>query len=584
MNSFFSRLCGCGTGFVWIAFLVLGTTISLVDSRQGLACPFCSAESQTLSEETQAADVVVLAKLLKEAEPTEDANRALGEYDPNAGAATFEVIEVLRGGDALTGVKEIQAVYFGDFDRERVFLVSGVSTERIDWMTPLPLSPTSVDYVRKLGEVPATGAERLEFFQEYLENDDPLLAQDAYDEFARAPYADVQALGPKMQHDRLVKWISDPEISPSRRRLYLTMLGVCGTKDDLPLLESLIKSDFKAMKPHLQQAVQTSVGMSGPIGLPLWVDLVDQDERRKKLGLDALVACYLTLGGPDGLDLIDDRFLKNPDTEYTYIYSTIMALRFHGEEPSSKLPRERLLASMRLLLDNPEFADQVIPDLARWEDWSVLDRLVSMFKSSDKNGYVRQPVVTYLTVASEQPGELGKRAQTALTELEQLDPEGVKQARSLMAFGALGRARASTPAATADATKPSTEAADSPAVPADATVGLAASPAEIQEAESANPADFADPEVFTQDEIADDERDTDTNAVEAVESNADTSTKSEPVSTPASPVSAAPQPSAVPVPSTSTAELNSFLAIGVPLAAAALLMGIYWMILRIGAV
>ena len=35
-----------------------------------------------------------------------------------------------------------------------------------------------------------SGADRLAFFQEYLEHEDPLLAQDAYDEFARAPYAD----------------------------------------------------------------------------------------------------------------------------------------------------------------------------------------------------------------------------------------------------------------------------------------------------------------------------------------------------------------------------------------------------------
>jgi hypothetical protein len=32
------------------------------------------------------------------------------------------------------------------------------------------------------------------------------------------------------------------------------------------------------------------------------------------------------------------------------------------------------------------------------------------------------------------------------------------------------------------------------------------------------------------------------------------------------------------------AELNSFLAVGVPLAAAALLMVVYWFILRLGAV
>ncbi len=59
------------------------------------------------------------------------------------------------------------------------------------------------------------------------------------------------SLKPKMQHDRIVKWVADPEVSPSRRRLYLTMLGVCGTKADVPMLEAMITSDFDAMKPAL---------------------------------------------------------------------------------------------------------------------------------------------------------------------------------------------------------------------------------------------------------------------------------------------------------------------------------------------
>ena len=92
---------------------------------------------------------------------------------------------------------------------------------------------------------------------------------------------------------------------------------------------------------------------------------------------------------------------------------------------------------------NPDFADQVILDLSRWEDWSVLDQMVEMFKKSDEKGYVRQPVVSYLTVASEQQGDVGTRAKAAMAELEKLDPETVKTARSLMAFGALGRARGS---------------------------------------------------------------------------------------------------------------------------------------------
>ncbi len=116
------------------------------------------------------------------------------------------------------------------------------------------------------------------------------------------------------------------------------MLGVCGSEKDLPMLKALIASDFQKMKPYLEQLVSCGVAMGGPSGLGVLVDLVDQDERRKKLGLDAMVACYLTLGGPEELDLIDSRFLKNPKTEYTYFYSTIMALRFHGEEKSSPVP------------------------------------------------------------------------------------------------------------------------------------------------------------------------------------------------------------------------------------------------------
>jgi hypothetical protein len=548
----------------------------LLASAAGVsACPFCSAESQTLTEETQSADAVVLAKLLKEAEPSDASDADFAADGSDLGTATFQIVEILEGQDLLTGVKEIQVVFFGEPDREQVFLVSGIGTDRIDWTTPLPLSTAAVDYVRRLESVPATGVDRLAFFQDYLENDDPLLAQDAYDEFARAPYSDVIALKPQMQHDRLVSWINDPEISPSRRRLYLTMLGVCGTASDLPMLEALLKSDFQSMKPHFEQIVQSALALGAPVGLSAWLDLIEQDERRKKQGLDALVACYLALRRADGLDLIDERFLKNPGTEYTYIYSTIMALRFHGEEPTSMIPRERLLASMRLLLDNPEFADQVIPDLARWEDWSVLDRLVSMFKSSDKNGYVRQPVVTYLTVASEQPGEVGTKAQSALAELEQLDPEGVKQARSLMAFGALGRARAGTPGGVAsDQAAAGTTAAAAPAA-TERTDEFTASADEIQAGQQATPGDFPNPADFS--EQASPNASSESSAEPQEQASKGVVPSSDSASVPKAPAFPAAEAASPPA-------VNGLLLVGVPLGATVLLMGIYWMILRVGAV
>jgi hypothetical protein len=388
------------------AIVFAAIAVILFNGPAVLACPFCSVESQTLSEETAAADAVVLARQIAEAKPIEATD------DPNSGTAKFEVIEVLRGKEVVGDAKQIDVVHFGEFDRERVYLVMGLGAETPDWTTPLPLSKAADEYVRKLATLPPSGAERLAFFQEYLEHEDPLLAQDAYDEFARASYEDVIALAPQMHHDRLVNWISDLEISPSRRRLYFTMLGTCGSKDDLPLLESLIVSNFDAVEPQLKQSLYSGLALGGPLSLPVWLDVVEQQERQKKLGLDALVACYLTLRGGDGLDLIDERFLKDPKTDYTQVYSTIMALRFHGDQETGVLPKERLLKSMRLLLDNPDFADQVVLDLSRWEDWSVMERLVEMFKASKDKAYIRQPVVTYLTVAGDQPGDVGLRAQS----------------------------------------------------------------------------------------------------------------------------------------------------------------------------
>jgi hypothetical protein len=534
--------------------------VLFADTASTLACPFCSVESQTLSEETAAADAVVLAKLVDEAAPVSDA------ADPNSGTAKFEVIEVLRGDDAVAGAKQIEAVYFGEADRERVFLIMGLGAEKPDWTTPLPLSEEAVDYVRKLSALPTSGADRLAFFQEYLEHDDPLLAQDTYDEFARAPYEDIQALGPRMHRDKLVNWIADLEISPSRRRLYLTMLGVCGSKNDLPLLESMIVSNFEAMEPSLQQIVSCGLAMGGPIGLPGWIEVVQQQERQKKLGLDALVACYLTLRGPDGLDLIDERFLKDPAVEYTYVYSTIMALRFHGDEETGVLPRERLLSSMRLLLDNPDFADQVILDLSRWEDWSVMERLVEMFKTADEAGYVRQPIVTYLTVAGEQPGDVGPSATAALEELEQLDPETVKQARSLMAFGSLGRARGSSSATGGTTTADGTASSD-------ATQGFAATAAD----DATDPADIPDAAAYEEPDA--------TAAPNESAQGKETTQPAESVKAAEAGSDKTPPASSVPRPAVdAVAPPEPFLVVGLPLLAAGLLMGVYWVILRVGAV
>ncbi|MEI7780877.1 MAG: hypothetical protein WCJ18_02995, partial [Planctomycetota bacterium] len=161
---------------------------------------------------------------------------------------------------------------------------------------------------------------------------------------------------------------------------------------------------------------------------------IDEANAEVRSGLDALIACYVTLRGTEGLDLVDDLFLdrQGRDVPFTETYAAVMALRFLGEE-SDSVPRERVLQSLRLLLDEPKLADLVIADLARWEDWSVVGRLTQLFEQATAdNIFVREPVVNYLK-ACPLP-----EAAAAIAKLERIDPEAVRRAATLAGFaGAL---------------------------------------------------------------------------------------------------------------------------------------------------
>jgi hypothetical protein len=380
--------------------LVVAATVGLVAwSSPAPSCPFCAAVSLTFSEEIANSQLAVIAKLVHL--PPRAESDAAAANSLEVPKARFEITKVLKGEEALGKNRVVETVYFGDGTVGSKFLVMGIDPPMINWSTPIAISDRGEAYVTKAIDLPKDGPDRLAFFQDYLEDKDDMLARDAYDEFAKMPYAGVLALKDRMKHDQLVGWIQSPQVPVSRRRLYLTMLGVCGGEKDLPMLEELIKSK----------------------------------DRQTRGALDALVAAYLTLKGPSGMTLVEDLFLRNKDAEYTDTYATIMALRFHGTEEKI-IPRARLLEGIRLMLDRPQLADLVIPDLARWEDWSVMDRLVELFKTAnDESSWVRVPVINYLR-ACPLP-----KAKEHLDELAKIDPETVKRANSFFPFaGAAGAA------------------------------------------------------------------------------------------------------------------------------------------------
>jgi hypothetical protein len=359
----------------WFATLIIVGGLSL-SSRSEAACPFCSAVSQTLAEEMAAMDTVAIARIVAGSETDSDAE--------------FEVMAVIRGETLIRSQQKLRVNYFGKAKPDQDFLLMGVDPPDLLWSSPLPVSDVAINYVKSINNLPKEPLKRLEFYLDFLEHSDSMLARDAYDEFAKAPYGDIKSLKDRFDREQLIAWIKDTDLPTDRRRLYLVMLGVCGQPGDADLLEGMMKGGNDSMRA----------------------------------GLDAMIACYLTLKGGAGLPLVDELFLANKQSQYADTYSAIMALRFHGTD-GGVIEKKRVLESMRLILDRPELADLVIPDLARWEDWTQIDKLAELFKSADeKSSWVRVPVINYLR-ACPLP-----EAEAKLEELKDIDPAAYRRAMS----------------------------------------------------------------------------------------------------------------------------------------------------------
>ena len=367
-----------------LAALVL---ITIAGAIYITACPFCSAINMTFADQMKSNDIVVVAKLLEIPDPVDDPDAELPK-------ARFEVTGVLKGNEFVAPGMEFRSLLVGRYPVGKNFLVMGVDPPDVAWSTPMKVTDRVIKYLNDIQKLPEKGADRLAFFQNYFEDKESVLAFDAYDEFAKAPYEDIIALKSRMPRELLRGWIKDTETSINRRRLYLTMLGVCGDKADIEMLEGFIKSG----------------------------------DRKKQAGLDALIGCYLTLKGESGLKLIEDTFLRDKEVEYVDTLAAVSALRFHGTE-TDKIDRDKIVRSIRILLDRPQMADMIIPDLARWEDWSVMERLVKMFKEADEEtNWLRVPVISYLRACPE------PKAKEYIEELRKIDPDAVKRADFFLDF------------------------------------------------------------------------------------------------------------------------------------------------------
>ncbi|HVJ87149.1 MAG TPA: hypothetical protein VM452_15950 [Caulifigura sp.] len=360
-----------------------------------VACPFCDAPEPSLAEQLSQADAAVLVQW-KSAEPANTEKQTFG-------STTFSVVSIVRQpganyekGSAIT-LDRYRPGKPGD-----LFLLLGTKIDGIEWGSPLEVTETSFNYITNSPGREEPPAKRLPFFLKYLENPDELISKDAFSEFAAAPYSDIEPLADQFSAEKLKEWIAKKETNQTRIGFYGMMLGLCGKK-----------SDAEFLKAEINRQTDTY-----------------------RLGLDGLMAGYVLLLGDDGIAMLEEKLATNTK-QFSDTYAAMQTLRFMWQYAQNRVSKDRLRLAMRMLIERPEFADLAIKDLARWEDWDVMPKLMEIYDSpSHGSSQTKRAVALFLITLSKKKvadGDqvMAKHVATAKTHLEDLktrDPKIVKDA------------------------------------------------------------------------------------------------------------------------------------------------------------
>ncbi|MEZ6056727.1 MAG: hypothetical protein R3C01_08480 [Planctomycetaceae bacterium] len=384
-----------GRPSVWTWGLLVLCVSIFAGERKVQACPFCDAPDLTLTQQVESASVAVLVQWVKGL----PADRERGFE----GSTTYEIVEILHDRSKTLEPKgTFEIARFRPGKAGDLFLLMGSVRTIIEWGSPIELTETGWQYVRQAPSTEVAMATRLEYFVKFLEFGDPVVANDAYSEFAKAPYEDVKLIRKKISPEKVRKWIEDPATPFNRLGLYGLMLGLSGTKDDAKFLEERIFAKV--------------------------------DPKQFRFGIEGLMTGYIMLSGPSAIDRLDKEKLKDKNQPFSEIIATMSCLRFLWSYETELVGKVRLRQSMRLFIDNPDAIDLAIPDLARWEDWEPLDRLGELYNRGEyKVPSIRRAIIKYMLAAvsmgKEAAGESEKlpdyavRAQKVIDRIAKEDAE-----------------------------------------------------------------------------------------------------------------------------------------------------------------
>jgi hypothetical protein len=246
---------------------------------------------------------------------------------------------------ALGSPKEARAtgpvVVAQDAVTKRWDIVGPLGPEHASWLarvatTKRPSEMTDADWREAVG-----------FYAPYLEHPDPFIAETAYGEIARAPYAAMRTLKPMLDPKKIGRWLDDQALA-ARRPLYTLLLGIAGGPDAAARVDR---------------------------------SLADAAPRNDASNIAALLCADLELRGPSRLAWVETAYLTTRARSMQEVQGALLALSAHGGA-DGVVPRARIVETYRTFIrSHHPLAGSAAPDLLEWRSWDAVPDYIALLKA-----------------------------------------------------------------------------------------------------------------------------------------------------------------------------------------------------------
>jgi hypothetical protein len=316
---------------------------------------------------------------------------------PGAGGTDLVIRSVLKDHPILGDRRRVLLPYYidsADAKKPPLMVVfAEVYKGKLDFYRGVYATPALVDYIKGLLTIPAEDRVKLlRYCFDYLDHSDREISEDAYQEFVRSSYPELHHAAKAFPGARLRRWLHDPSIRPERRNLYGLLLGQCGGELDADFLRTLL------------------------------------EKARRKSGSppsDGLLTGYALLKPREGWAYVRD--LLKPSGDFHVRFAGFRVIKFLDTTRPGLVPRKDLLAGLRVLLDQADFADLPIEYLRQQRYWDLTGQILPLFtRESHKAAFIRRAIVRY---ALQCPGA---QAREFVAALRRDDPELVAETEELL--------------------------------------------------------------------------------------------------------------------------------------------------------